>query len=209
MVLTAAEQKANLYGAGALEVRELLEMVAGKEFQCRVKDLAGKTVYEVQQMGLTPKQAGRVVAAIELGRRAQEPEIGYQNMIDSPKASAVALSSLLSHSEVEKFAVLVLDNKNRLLGVEEITVGSKTETLAPPSEIFRRVLSKGGVRLIVGHNHPSGSLEPSPEDLRLTEQLLQGGKALDLPVLDHLILGNGDWASLRQTTEIWSSYQMY
>jgi DNA repair protein RadC len=193
MKLTVAEQQAALYGVNVLEVGYLLEMLIGKKLACTAKDLAGKTVYEVQQLGLTFKQAIKVVAAVELGKRSQQPEIGYRDRIDSPRSSAEALSPLLGYSDVERFAVLVLDNKNRLLGVEEITVGSKTEVLAPPSEIFRRTLAKGGTRLIVGHNHPSGSLDPSREDLRLTEQLLEGSKALDLPVLDHLILGNGDW----------------
>jgi DNA repair protein RadC len=105
----------------------------------------------------------------------------------------------------EKFAVLLLDVKNRLLGTHIITIGTATETLAPPREIFREVLRQGATRVIVAHNHPSGSLDPSSEDLRLTEQLLAGAKLLNVPLLDHLILGNGDWASLRQTTELWST----
>jgi DNA repair protein RadC len=105
----------------------------------------------------------------------------------------------------EHFAVLLLDVKNRLIGTHVVTIGSATETLAPPREIFREVLRQGATRVIVAHNHPSGNLEPSPEDLRLTEQLLAGAKLLDLPVLDHLILGNGDWVSLRQTTELWAN----
>jgi DNA repair protein RadC len=59
------------------------------------------------------------------------------------------------------------------------------------------------VRIIVAHNHPSGSVEPSPEDIALTRQLIEGGKLLDLPVLDHLILGDGKFRSLRQTTSLW------
>ncbi len=83
MKLTAAEQQATLYGARALEVGELLEMLVGKKLPCTAKELAGKTVYEIQQMGLTPKQATKVVAAVELGRRAQQPEIGYQQLLET------------------------------------------------------------------------------------------------------------------------------
>lgn len=73
-----------------------------------------------------------------------------------------------------------------------------------PREIFREAIRLGACNLIVAHNHPSGSLEPSDADLELTKQLLQGAKYLDIPILDHLILGNGDYQSLRQITDFWN-----
>jgi DNA repair protein RadC len=100
----------------------------------------------------------------------------------------------------------MLDVKNRLLGTKVITVGTATETLIHPREIFREVIKQGATRLIVAHNHPSGSLEPSPEDIKLTELLLQGAQYLQIPVLDHLILGNGEHQSLRQITDLWDRY---
>lgn len=156
--------------------------------------------------GVGPAKATAILAGLELGKRAFQIKPGDRTIIDSPAAAAAALSHDLMWVSQEHFAVLLLDVKNRLLGTHVVTIGSATETLAPPREIFREVLRQGATRVIVAHNHPSGSLEPSPEDLRLTEQLLAGAKLLDLPVLDHLILGNGDWVSLRQTTELWANY---
>jgi DNA repair protein RadC len=106
----------------------------------------------------------------------------------------------------ERFAVLLLDVKNKLIGTQVITIGTATETLAPPREIFREVLRQGATKVIVAHNHPSGNLEPSNEDINLTQQLLSGAQFLGIPLLDHLILGNGDYLSLRQTTTLWDQY---
>jgi DNA repair protein RadC len=106
----------------------------------------------------------------------------------------------------ERFAVVLLDVKNRLMGTKVITIGTATETLVHPSGIFREVIKQGAARVIVAHNHPSGSLEASPEDIQLTELLLQGAQFLQIPVLDHLILGNGDHQSLRQITDLWERF---
>jgi DNA repair protein RadC len=106
----------------------------------------------------------------------------------------------------EKFAILMLDVKNRLIANQIITIGTATETLVHPREVFREVMRNGATKLIIAHNHPTGNLEPSEEDLYLTEQLLKGANFLDIPLLDHLILGNGDHQSLRQITDLWNRY---
>jgi DNA repair protein RadC len=100
----------------------------------------------------------------------------------------------------------MLDVKNYLIATKILTIGTATETLVHPREIFQEIIRQGATRLIIAHNHPSGNLEPSPEDLYLTEQLLQGAQYLDIPLLDHLILGNGDHQSLRQQTDLWQRY---
>ncbi|PLZ30388.1 hypothetical protein CBP27_23615, partial [Fischerella thermalis WC542] len=120
-----------------------------------------------------------------------------------PAAAAAALSQDLMWQNQERFAVLLLDVKNRLLGTQVITIGTATETLAPPREIFREVIRQGATRLIVAHNHPSGNIEPSSEDIELTRQLLAGAAFLGIPLLDHLILGNGNHQSLREITTLW------
>jgi DNA repair protein RadC len=170
----------------------------------RLREVSAAELIEIPGVG--PAKATSILAAIELGKRTFQIKPGERSVIDSPGAAAAALSHDLMWMSQEKFAVLLLDVKNRLLGTHIITVGTATETLAPPREIFREVLRQGATRVIVAHNHPSGSLDPSSEDLRLTEQLLAGAKLLSVPILDHLILGNGDWASLRQTTDLWSIY---
>lgn len=156
--------------------------------------------------GIGPAKATTIVAAVELGKRTFKFIPNQRIAIDSPTAAAAALSHDLMWQNQERFAVLMLDVKNRLIATNIITIGTATETLIHPREIFREIIRQGATKLIIAHNHPSGSLEPSEEDLYLTEQLLQGAQYLDIPLLDHLILGNGNHHSLRQGTDLWTRY---
>jgi DNA repair protein RadC len=149
------------------------------------------TPAELMQIpGIGPAKATSILAAIELGKRAFQSRPLDRTPIDSP----------------ERFAVLLLDVKNCLLGTQVITIGTATETLAPPREIFREVIRHGATRVIVAHNHPSGNVEPSQADIDLTRQLLAGAQFLGIPLLDHLILGDGNHQSLREITALWDDY---
>jgi DNA repair protein RadC len=156
--------------------------------------------------GIGPAKATTIVAAIELGKRTFHCRPSARVNIDSPISAAAALSHDLMWQTQEKFAVLMLDVKNGLIATQVITIGTATETLAHPREIFRETIKQGATKLIIAHNHPSGNVEPSEEDLYLTEQLLQGAQCLDIPLLDHLILGNGNHQSLRQISNLWNKY---
>jgi DNA repair protein RadC len=146
------------------------------------------------------------LAAVELGKRVFLTRPHERIVVDSPEMAAAALSQELMWQTQEHFAVVMLDIKNRLLATQVITVGTATETLIHPREIFREVIKQGATRLIIAHNHPSGGLAPSKEDLQLTEVLLQSAQLLQIPLLDHLILGQGNYASLRQTTTLWERF---
>ncbi len=156
--------------------------------------------------GVGEAKACSILAAIELGKRVLASRPPEAIVIDDPAIAASILSNDLMWQSQERFAVLLLDIKHRVLGVRVITIGTATETLAHPREIFREVIRHGATRVIVAHNHPSGSVDPSPEDIHLTRQLLMGAQYLGIPILDHLILGNGDHASLRQKTDLWIEY---
>ena len=156
--------------------------------------------------GIGPAKATAIVAAVELGKRTFQFRPSQRALIDSPAAAAAALSHDLMWQPQERFAVILLDVKNCLIGTQVVTIGTATETLSHPREIFREAIRQGAARLIVAHNHPSGNLEPSQEDMVLTEQLLKGAQYLNIPLLDHLILGNGNHQSLRQITNLWEQY---
>jgi DNA repair protein RadC len=127
-------------------------------------------------------------------------------VIDSPDTAAAILGHELMYQSQERFAVILLDIKNQLIALKVITIGTATETLVHPREIFREVVKQSATKLIIAHNHPTGSLVPSQDDILLTEQLLQGATYLAIPLLDHLILGNGNFQSLRQITDLWEKY---
>ncbi|NJK42119.1 MAG: DNA repair protein RadC [Acaryochloridaceae cyanobacterium SU_2_1] len=156
--------------------------------------------------GIGPAKATTILAAIELGKRICQSRPAERTIIDDPALAAAALASELMWQSQERFAVLLLDVKHRLLGTQVISIGTATETLAHPRDIFREIIRQGATRAIIAHNHPSGQLDPSAEDLELTRQLLSGANLLGIPLLDHLILGNGDFTSLRQTTDLWENY---
>ncbi|MGJ5676669.1 MAG: RadC family protein [Nostochopsis sp.] len=210
-ILSTAELLAILLGtgqgAGKLSAVGLGQYILHELSKCDREPLAVLRDISIAELmripGIGPAKATTILAAIELGKRAFQSRPADRTVIDSPAAAAAALSQDLMWQNQERFAVVLLDIKNRLLRTQVITIGTATETLAPPGEIFREVIRQGATRLIVAHNHPSGNIEPSNEDIELTRQLLAGAKFLAIPLLDHLILGNGNHQSLREITTLW------
>lgn len=156
----------------------------------------------LQVRGLGPQRLKRLQSAIALGKAlyADVPEVG--TVIDDSSVAARAFHQIAWES-VEKFAALALDVKHRVLSTRIISSGTATETYAHPRDIFRWVMMAGGSRCVVAHNHPSGSVHPSPEDLQLTEQLVKVGELLGIPVMDHLIVSGSEYLSIRQTSNFW------
>ncbi|MGF1460923.1 MAG: DNA repair protein RadC [Leptolyngbyaceae cyanobacterium] len=168
-----------------------------------LRDVSAQELMEIPGVG--PAKATSILAAIELGKRVLQSRPPEKTIVDDPSVAAAAMSHELMWQSQERFAVLFLDIKHRILGMKVITIGTATETLAHPRDIFREVLRYGATRIIVAHNHPTGSLEPSQADIELTQQLLEAANILGIPILDHLILGNGDFSSLRQVTALWQA----
>ena len=152
--------------------------------------------------GLGPSGLKRLQSALSLGRALYVDTPAAGIVIDDPAVAAQAFHSI-AWEPVEKFAAISLDVKHRILSVRVISTGTATETCAHPRDIFRWVMQVGGTRCIVGHNHPSGSVESSKEDIVLTKQLIECGKLLDIPLLDHVIVAGGEHLSIRQTTDLW------
>lgn len=169
-----------------------------------LRDISPQELMAIPGIGLA--KATTILAALELGKRAFQLRPMEKMVIDSPGAASAALSNDLMWQTQEQFAIIMLNVKNQLLATKVITIGTATETLVHPREIFREVIRQGATKLIVGHNHPSGNVEPSQEDIDLTEQLLQGSQYLGIPLLDHVILGHGNHQSLRQITDLWDKY---
>lgn len=211
-ILATAELIAILLGTGqgpgklsAVGLGQYILQELGKHQRDALAVLREVTPAELMQIpGIGPAKATTILAAIELGKRAFLTRPSDGTAIDSPVTAAAALSQDLMWQNQERFAVLLLDVKNRLLGTQVITIGTATETLASPRDIFREIIRQGATRVIVAHNHPSGNLEPSEADIELTRQLLAGAQLLGIPVLDHLILGNGTHQSLREITTLWN-----
>jgi DNA repair protein RadC len=209
--LTDAELIAILLGTGqgpgklsAIGLGQYLLQQLGQHQRNPLVTLRNIHIAELTKIpGIGPAKATAIVAAIELGKRAFSCLPDAPTTIENPETAAALLAGQLMWQSQERFAVLLLDVKHRLLSTQIISIGTATETIAHPRDIFREVIRQGATRVIVAHNHPSGQLDPSPEDISLTRQLLAGAKLLSIPLLDHLILGNGNFSSLRQTTTLW------
>jgi len=148
--------------------------------------------------GLGPAKSAQVMAALELGRRlmAEAPEERWQ--IRSPGDAARVLMPALGYLEQEQFAVLYLDTRNRVMAQEMLYKGSLNTSLVRIAEVFRGAVRRNCAALIVAHNHPSGDPSPSSEDVALTRRLIEAGKLLEIDVLDHLVIGQNRYVSLRE-----------
>jgi len=142
-------------------------------------------------------KAIRIHAAFEMGRRAITV-INESESIDSPAAVYSLLLPEMAGLHKEEFRVLVLNNKNRLLKKKVVSVGTVSESIVHPREVFREAIREGGSGIIVAHNHPSGSLSPSAEDIRTTKRLAESGRIIGIPVLDHVIITDLSYLSLKE-----------
>ena len=169
--------------------------------QQRLRDALNSGSLQVK--GLGPSGLKRLQSALSLGRVIYNALPAAGTVVDAPSVAA-AVFHPIACEPVEKFAAIALDVKHRVLSMRVISSGTATETYAHPRDIFRWVIQVGGTRCVMGHNHPSGSVEPSEEDIVLTKQLIEGGKFLGIPVLDHLVVSGSEYSSIRQTTCLWA-----
>ena len=159
----------------------------------------------VQTRGMGKIKAQVLRSALELAKRLTHDAVPEQPLVRTPEDAARLLRESARPLDTEVFWVLLLNAKNRLQGAPvEITRGLLDASLAHPREIFRDAVRSASAALVMVHNHPSGDPAPSPEDIRITKQLVQSGRVIDIRVLDHVILGKAsperdrDYFSMRE-----------
>ena len=127
---------------------------------------------------------------------AEEPG-SYGQPASSPELAHGLFVQVLGDRPTEEFWALLLDGRHRSKGLAQIGVGTLTSSLVHPREVFGPAVRQGAAALVLAHNHPSGDPEPSQEDLELTRRLIDCGKLLGIPLVDHLVIGDGSFVSLR------------
>ena len=148
--------------------------------------------------GIGSAKAVAIKAALELGRRLLLSEANERPQIRSPQDVASMLQLKMGLLEQEHLQVVLLNTKNFVLGTRTVYVGSLNASLIRVAEVFRDAVKENCAAIIVAHNHPSGDPTPSPEDVRVTRELVAAGKLLDIDVLDHLVIGHNRYISLKQ-----------
>ena len=141
------------------------------------------------------RRVRRVVSRLE--DVVHEGRVTYGQRADGPERAARLLEGLIGDRAQEVFVVLLLDGKYRVFGYAEVSLGTLTTTLVHPRETFGPAVRLGAAAVVVAHVHPSGDPEPSAEDLELTRRLIDAGRLLGIPLLDHLVLGGDSFVSLR------------
>ena len=201
-------------GANALSDAELLAIflrtgVAGKSAVDLARDLLAelgglKGLFSANEKsfcavkGLGRAKYAQLQAVLEMSRRYLREEIKDRDLLTSPEATRAYLKTQLHHHAREIFACLFLDNRHRVIRYEELFQGTIDGASVHPREVVRRALEVNAAAVIFAHNHPSGVTEPSQADLRITQRLKDALALVDVRVLDHLIIGEGDAASLAE-----------
>lgn len=159
-----------------------------------LKEASLEDLKEIKGLGLA--KAAQIQACLEIARRINNVNQGQgskarKRQILSPKDVYNLVKLKIKNYSKEHFMVLSFDSRNKLIGIDTITVGTLDSNLIHPRETFEAAVRRHASRIIIAHNHPSGNTEPSQEDLEITKQLVEAGKIMGIEVLDHLIVGEG------------------
>ena len=203
------------FGAEALSAQEILALILGRGVAGEsvmttaqrllsqfgnLRGIAGASVEELSQIkGIGLAKAAQIKAAFELASRLEAfPGTGSKPVVKSPEDIMALLKGRLKDKKKEHFLALLLDTRNRLIKAAEISVGSLDSSIVHPREVFKEAVSASAAGVIFVHNHPSGDPEASEDDVRLTKRLAEAGEIMGIEVMDHVIIGDNSFLSLKR-----------
>lgn len=161
--------------------------------------LARASVRELRSRpGIGAAKAATVLAAVELGRRLATRRLREGDPIRGPEDVFRHFHARLRDAGQEQFLVILLDGRHRMIGEARASEGTLTASLVHPREVFRPALRDGAAAIVLVHNHPSGDPSPSAEDRAVTRRLVRAGELLGIQVLDHVVVAERGWCSLRE-----------
>ena len=203
------------FGVEALSAQEILALILGRGIAGEsvmittqrllsqfgnLKGIGSASVEELSQVkGIGLAKASQIKAAFELANRLEGyAEVGKKPLVKTPDDVVGLVRSRLKGKKKEHFLALLLDTRNRLIKVAEISVGSLDSSIVHPREVFKEAISATAASVIFVHNHPSGDPEASEDDIELTKRLAQAGEIVGIEVLDHIIIGDKNYLSLKR-----------
>jgi len=203
------------FGAEALSAQEILAVILGRGISGEsvmvtaqrllsqfgsLKGIADASLEELSKVrGIGLAKAAQIRAAFELTSRLESyQDSGKRETAKTPEDVVALVRSRLKGKKKEYFLALLLDTRNRLIRVAEISVGSLDSSIVHPREVFKEAVAASAASVIFAHNHPSGDPEASEDDLNLTKRLAEAGEIMGIDVLDHVIIGEEKYLSLKR-----------
>jgi len=202
------------YGSGLLSDQELLAIIIrtgsrdanaiqlAESVLYQFRDLRGINQAGLEELcsstsGIGNAKAAQIKAALELGRRLTQQDSEVVQ-VKSPQDVAAWVMEDLRYLQHEEFKILLLNTKNVIISCEEVSKGSLNASIVHPREVFAWAIKRSAAAVILVHNHPSGDPTPSQEDINVTRRLVEVGRLVGIDVLDHLIIGDGVFCSLKE-----------
>ena len=168
-----------------------------------IKGLADMDLKSLQEInGIGPAKSARIFAAMELSKRISKILSKHKFDINSPSSIANLFMEELRYKKKEVVKVLLLDTKNNIISDLLVSEGSLNASIVHPREVYLEAVKRSANKIIVVHNHPSGDPSPSNEDIKITKRLYDSGEILGIELLDHVIIGDGNYCSLRELNYI-------
>jgi DNA repair protein RadC len=164
-----------------------------------LKLLKDATIEELTAIkGIGSAKGVLILSALELGKRLSQYKPNERYVIRSPEDGADYVMEELRNLNQEHFVVLFLNTKNQIIHRQTIFIGSLNASIVHPREVFREAVKRSAASIIVAHNHPSGDPTPSQEDIHVTRRLAESGKMIGIELLDHLVIGDRKFVSLKE-----------
>jgi len=201
-------------GVNNLSIQELLALIIerGKRGQnvltvaqnllahfgnlAKIKEASLEELQKIKGVGFAT--ACKLQAAFKLGEKALAQHKRYGQKIEKPEDVYNLLKEELGTKKKEHFKILSLTSRNRLISIDDISMGTLTASLADPREIFHPAIKNSAVLIVLAHNHPSGDLAPSDDDVEITKELVEAGKILGIKIADHVIITKNGFLSFKE-----------
>jgi DNA repair protein RadC len=148
--------------------------------------------------GIGSAKASQLLALAEISKRFKSFKSGDEYKISQPKDAAELIMESMRHLKQECLKVIMLNTKNIVITIKDISIGSLNSSIVHPREVFCEAIKRSSASIIISHNHPSGDPAPSSEDISLTHRIKECGKLIGIELLDHIIIGNGCYVSLKE-----------